>query len=113
MPRQKKTPTKVAPKRGRRGFMVKKKKNPEFVLMTLNIKHTRRGNVFGPGTKIQVPFDFVREFQYEEQCDRQVEERLHSDRAMLVLRGNRVKQIPVEAFDSGLVDEYHNPSHRT
>ena len=93
--------------------MVKKHKDPKFLLMTLNIKHTRRGAVFGPGTNIQVPFDFVREFQYEEQCDQQVEERLHSDRAMLVLRGNRVKQIPVEAFGSDYADEFENPSHRT
>ena len=93
--------------------MVKKKKNPKFVSMILSMKHSRAGQVYGPGRNIMVPFDLVREFQYEEQCAKVADERFSGTRAVLVLRGNRTKQIPVEAFDSGLIQEFDNPSHRT
>ncbi len=112
MPR-KKTAPKVTKPRGKRGFMVKKRKDPKFVTMTLNIKHTRNGQVYGPAVNAEVPFDLVREFQYEEQCDREAEERFQGNRAMIVLSRGRVRQIPVEAFDSGYVGEFDNPSHRT
>jgi len=91
--------------------MPKKQKDPEFVIMTLNIKHTR-DQVYGPAVDVKVPFEFAREFAYEEQCDKQVEERLHSTRAVLVLSRGRTKQVPVEAFDTGLADQFENPSNR-
>ncbi len=93
--------------------MVKKRKDPEFVLMTLNIKHTRGGQIYGPGHNVQVPFGFVRGFKYEEQCDAANESNFRGNRAMIVMSRGRVKQIPTEAFDSGYVDEFNNPSHRT
>ena len=111
MPR-KKTTRKVTKPRGRRGFMPKKHKDPEFVTMNLAIKHSRISGIYGPGENVQVPFDLAREFTYEEQCFFQSEERLKGTRAMLVLGRGRTKQVPVEAFESGLASEFENPSNK-
>jgi hypothetical protein len=112
VPRKTKTPKPTKP-RGKRGFSVKKRKTPEFVFLNLRMKHTRGGIVYGPGTNVKVPFDFEREFKYEEQCAVAADERFSSTRAAIVVRGNRVKQVPVESFGGGFAEEFDNPSHRT
>lgn len=84
--------------KGRRGFM--KRKPPAFVLMNLNIKHTRNGVVYGPGRGIQVPRELERGFLYEEQYDKKVEDQFQSSRGMIIGPRGSVRQVPVEAFES-------------